>query len=322
VPTKSSDTVKQIISSLKSYQVDCGYDNSVFDNDTQVRRILQGVAIVKSVKNNLKPKLVRDPITHDLLKRMVQYCDDSFDRMTMRAAICVAFAGFLRVGDFIYTKWDTTSHLTAISWGHISFTKDTVTLLLPKSKTDATAKGTHIPMAATNDAICPRAALIKLFTTYPSPPNSPLFARCYAFSYNLGIMFTWNSFVDNIRIYLSKCSMDPSKYNSHSFRRGAAHSATAAGIPESEIQVLGRWASDSYKLYTGANDVHRLKVTRKVNRNLRSTAPRMGCKEREVFLCRSTGLQSSQDNQVELSQIDFLVMRRNLSLRAHKCTTT
>jgi hypothetical protein len=269
-PTKSADTVKQIIASIKSHQIDCGYDNSVFDNDAQVQRILRGVSIVNGVKGTQKPKLIRDPITHDLLKRMVQHCDDSFDGMTMRAAMCVAFAGFLCVGDFTYTKWDTTSHLTSISQGHVSFTKDTVTLILPKSKTDTTTKGTHIPMAATNDSICPRAALAKLFTTYPSPPNSPLFARSYAFSYNQGTMFTRIWFVEKVRTYLSKCGMDPSKYNSHSFHRGAAHSATAADISESEIQVLGRWASNKYKLYTGPNNVRRLKVTRKVNRNLRS----------------------------------------------------
>jgi hypothetical protein len=170
-------------------------------------------------------------------------------------------------------KWDTSSHLTAISQGHVSFTKDTVTLLLPKSKTDTTARGTHIPMAATNDSICPRAALAKLLEMHPAPPNAPLFSRGHGFGYNQGIMFTRTWFVENIRIYLSKCGMDPSRYNSHSFRRGAAHSATTAGIPESEIQVLGRWASDSYKLYTGANNARRLKLARKVNRNLRS-APR------------------------------------------------
>ena len=197
-PTKLSDTVKQIISSLKSYQVDCGYDNSVFDNDTQVQRMLWGIAIVNSVNNNLKPKLVHDPIMHNLLKRMVQHCDDSFNGITMWAAIYVAFASFLCIGDFTYAKWDTTSHLTAISWGHVSFTKDMVTLLLPKSKTNVTAKGTHIPMAAMNDAICPRVALIKLFTAYPSPSNSSIFARGYAFSYKFGIIFTRDWFIDNI----------------------------------------------------------------------------------------------------------------------------
>jgi hypothetical protein len=45
------------------------------------------------------------------------------------------------------------------------------------------------------------------------------------------------------------------QYNSHSFRRGAAHSATAAGLPENEIQLLGRWSSNSYKIYMGPNTV-------------------------------------------------------------------
>jgi glutaredoxin 2 len=91
-PTKTADTVKQIISSLKSHQVDRGYDNSVLNNDAQVQRILRGVSIVNGVKGTQKPKLIRDPITHDLLKRIVRHCDESFDGMTMRAAMCVAFA--------------------------------------------------------------------------------------------------------------------------------------------------------------------------------------------------------------------------------------
>ena len=76
--------------------------------------------------------------------------------------------------------------------------KDTVTLLLPKLKTDATAKGIHIPMADTNDAICSRAALIKPFTEYLSPPNSPIFTHGYAFGYTFGIIFTRDWFIDNI----------------------------------------------------------------------------------------------------------------------------
>ena len=121
---------------------------------------------------------------------MVQHCDNCFNGMTIRAAIYAVFAGFLHVGDFTYTKWDTTSHLTTISQSHISFTKGTVTLLQPKSKTNATAKEIHIPMATMNDAIYPRAALVKLFTAYSSPLNSLIFACSYAFGYNFGIMFT------------------------------------------------------------------------------------------------------------------------------------
>ena len=39
------------------------------------------------------------------------------------------------------------------------------------------------------------------------------------------------------------------KFSGHSFRWGAASSATAMGFNDYEIQQLGRWHSDSYKLY-------------------------------------------------------------------------
>ena len=37
--------------------------------------------------------------------------------------------------------------------------------------------------------------------------------------------------------------------NTHSFRIGGASAAASAGIPDSVIQILGRWSSDAYKRY-------------------------------------------------------------------------
>jgi len=48
---------------------------------------------------------------------------------------------------------------------------------------------------------------------------------------------------------LSKLKLDHKKYNTHSFRIGAATSATQAGIPDSQIKMLGRWQSDAYQRY-------------------------------------------------------------------------
>jgi integrase len=39
-------------------------------------------------------------------------------------------------------------------------------------------------------------------------------------------------------------------FTGHSFRRGAAQSASDIGLPESDIQALRRWASDAFGLYS------------------------------------------------------------------------
>ena len=40
-----------------------------------------------------------------------------------------------------------------------------------------------------------------------------------------------------------------SSYASHSFRIGAATTATAAGLPPTLIKTLGRWRSNAYETY-------------------------------------------------------------------------
>ncbi len=52
-----------------------------------------------------------------------------------------------------------------------------------------------------------------------------------------------------LRDLLQLAGHDSSKFASHSFRRGAATTAAAVGVPSWLIQDLGRWASDCYKRY-------------------------------------------------------------------------
>jgi hypothetical protein len=96
----------QLIASLKSHQIDCGHDVSIFENDSQIKRILRGVKRV----NGLKPKNERLPITRDIVLKLVAQCGTSYNDTTMRAAICTAFAGYLRTGEFTYNSWNATSH--------------------------------------------------------------------------------------------------------------------------------------------------------------------------------------------------------------------
>ncbi|KAG5732807.1 hypothetical protein E4T56_gene2775 [Termitomyces sp. T112] len=101
-----------------------------------------------------------------------------------------------------------------------------IQLTLPASKIDPFRKGITITVAAApGRCTCPVAALKALFTKLPRGDNTPLFEQ-----------------PDGI-------NSEP--YAGHSFRQGvalAAAAAAAAGYYDYEIQMLGRWRSDSYKL--------------------------------------------------------------------------
>ena len=159
-PKRQAASMAQLIGSLKSYQTDLGFSNAVFENDEQIKRILRGIKVVSGIK----PKRERLPITKDIIGKLVEQCDKSFNGTVIRAAIWVAFAAFLRMGEFTYNTWNGSSHECLVSWGSIKFSCNAVTLTLPKSKTDPFAKGVQIPMPATNDPIFPREALKSLIS--------------------------------------------------------------------------------------------------------------------------------------------------------------
>jgi hypothetical protein len=186
------------------------------------------------------------------LQRLAQISNpsSSLHAANMDAAIKVAFAGFLRSGEFTirstkYTAFDPSCHLTR---GSISFLPSfddasSVSLTLPASKTDPFRKGITIYIAAVEVPTCAVRALQFLFTADPRPPCAPLFCNAD------GSPFRYSVFVDSLRSLLLSAGFDPTPFAGHSFRRGAATAAANAGFTEYEIQMLGRWQSDSYKLY-------------------------------------------------------------------------
>jgi len=48
---------------------------------------------------------------------------------------------------------------------------------------------------------------------------------------------------------MADLQLDKHCYNLHSLRIGAATSASLAKLPETHIQILGRWRSDAFKRY-------------------------------------------------------------------------
>jgi integrase len=170
------------------------------------------------------------------------------DDLNVAVAARVAFAGFLRVGEFTYTQKDiadprtfTASKLTRADI-RFSPTFDHAQLTLKRSKADRNHEGVNIILAATTDEACPVDALRKLFLYDPRSPQAPLF------SFSSG-PFSSKAFQTALLSKLRKVGENTAGIKGHSFRKGAAQHAHEAGILHEQIQALGRWSSEAFRLY-------------------------------------------------------------------------
>ena len=122
-------------------------------------------------------------------------------------------------------------------------------LTLPASKTDPFRWGITLTIAVVGDGACAVEALHHLTTTWPSEPHTPLFWNIpfdtFHANHNLA-SFDRNWVVFQLRQLLVQEGI-LGLYSGHSFRRGAATWAKQVGIPDEDIQLLGRWKSSAYK---------------------------------------------------------------------------
>ena len=155
----------------------------------------------------------------------------------------MAFAGFLRAGEFTWETWNNLSSQSHLARKHITFSADgSVTLVLPFSKTDPYGKGTAIHLSQANSTLCPVQALTTLFCKQPKLPNDPLFSR------TLG-PFNRAYVVDKIKELLLQVGISNANFSGHSLQKGVSVTAAANGISKENIKLLGRWRSDAVDIY-------------------------------------------------------------------------
>lgn len=238
-----ADTIAGYLSGLRSYHVDRNFSTTVFDS-FQLDRVLRGVRRMFP-----QAKKTRLPITKDILLNITRTKPTSLQDLNINTAFKVAWAGFLRMGEFTYTKADLKNRklfsATKLTRSDITFSQDDqyVVLRLKRSKTDVKHTGVEIIIAATNDATCPVSALRQLFMLDPQPSNAPLYRL------DNGAAFARKPVIQILRQKLEASGIPYQTYSGHSFRKGAAQHASDNGMLDEHIQKLGRWSSQAFQLY-------------------------------------------------------------------------
>ena len=248
-------TIKSYLAAVRLFLVDIGATQDelkMFSHPTLFRTIadirrMNGEANIRE----------RRSITRQVLLRILPLFDTtSLWGATMHASFCLAFAAFLRVGEFTWSRAerDASFQQWQITRGSVLLHPDHLQLSLPSSKTDTFRAGVTLTVAASFDEACAVVSIRNLFTRFPRPQSSPLF--------DLGPVtpFTRQLVTETLRSCLRNLGYR-GNYSGHPFRRGAATSAREAGLTDEEIELLGRWKSDSYRLYIETSTAHILTAT-------------------------------------------------------------
>jgi integrase len=100
-PPLQVKTISAYLVGLRSLHIDLGLGTDQFDDNLRLDRLVRGVKRSRA-EPRAKPRL---PITRPLLLEILALLDrNQPNEMTPYAAFCLAYAGFLRVGEFTWAK--------------------------------------------------------------------------------------------------------------------------------------------------------------------------------------------------------------------------
>ena len=158
-------------------------------------------------------------------------------------AICLAFFGLLRVGEYMGG---------ALLYGHITVHRLGLSIRVMFSKTSLIP--TTIDISSRGDQLCPSQAFAAYRTHLSRLPfsissNTALFLTVLQSGQYTPMTDT--EFIAALRALITKAfpDRDTQAYAGHSFRRGGATAMKLAGISDAIIQMHGRWKSDAFALY-------------------------------------------------------------------------
>ena len=209
----------------------------------------------------------RSPLTRDCLLRILRLLQQpTYKNHTFKAAFTLAFAGFLRVGEFTYHLADLDIGAGFRNWfltkSSIRISEDSsfMAVNLPASKTDPFRQGVEIIIATSKDKACPVEAMRTfLHVDRHRPPFDPLFTA----DQFCRLSFTREHLVHNLCTLATSAGLGAGSWNGHRFRRGATTRAAEVGLPEQQIQALGRWTSATYRSYIQASRDDRIAMSRR-----------------------------------------------------------
>ena len=245
--TLAHSTIKGYLLAICHLQIASGLPDPAISNMPKPEGVVKGIKSTQARAQS--SKRTRLPITPHIIKAMGAVWEaqgPSQDHVMLWAAVTLCFFGFLRSGEVTVPSdsvFDPATHLTFDDINVDDITNPTLLKLrLKASKTDPFRKGVDVVVGKTNNKLCPVTAVLAYLALRGNGPG-------FLFRFMDGKLLTKARFVEAVREALGLAGLDPKAFAGHSFRIGAATTASTCGLNDSTIQMLGRWTSSAYLVY-------------------------------------------------------------------------
>ena len=234
-------------STISSYLSAISYVHKIKDlRDPTKEFLIQKLLTAVGKERSVDPRLpITKPVLFQLVRSLQHTLSSAEQRTLFTAMFLIAFYGFFRIGE-LASKSPASSN-SVVQFNNLSFlsTEGSIqSLKITICHFKHNTNNRPVDVIITRDSaspICPVQAMLDYCKVRLFAPG-PLFCL-------RNRPVTVNQFNEQLRACLSFCSLDSSRYKSHSFRIGAACHAADLGYSDSQIRALGRWKSDAFKLY-------------------------------------------------------------------------
>jgi len=238
--TVQYSTIKVYLSAVRSLHIDQGFPDPLV-NCLRLQRVLRGVERTQGDASSQ-----RLPITDNVLVVIFKALNVNMpDHCMFWAACCLAYFGFLRSAEF--TIPNLASYSPSIHLGVADTAVDSASspsclrVQIKASKTDPFRKGCFVHIGRGTYPLCALQSLMSCLTIR-GDGLGPLFLFQDGRPLSRPLLTAW------LRHILASAGIC-GNFSSHSFRIGAATVAARNGIPNHQIQALGRWSSTAYLSY-------------------------------------------------------------------------
>lgn len=218
-------TLHRRLTAIKQWHLTQGFADPT--SHPYIRKTLTGIK-----NTHGKPKDKAPALTLDDLKKIVAVLSKSARLIDIRnnALIQLGFFGAFR-----------RSELVAIKWEDVTFSKEGIEIIIPRSKTDQSGEGQVCAIPNGNDSVCAARAL-KQWQEYSGLSEGYIFRGISKSENILSHAIKSNQVNLIIKKIARNCGLDyANDYSAHSLRRGFATEAAKHNAPFQSIMRQGRW---------------------------------------------------------------------------------